>query len=243
MPLSDLKTPLYDLLQVPAGDRASWDAHALVAFNLGLKRAQRDHDFKLAEGRGYLTVVPEAGALLASAQAGFSSEAPSGATVSFKSIKRTHVRASGGWDNARTVTSEEYDKLLERYTRQGEAYSRYPTESELTTYGPFSTRNMFTLEGGRVYCPNNSESRVVRFTGQLWLTPFADFTGTNFLVDHGADWLLWYAALHLNHIFGTWVPRSEGELNPPEKQLEDAWNSLVLWDSYTNQTDTIIIAE
>lgn len=245
MPLSDLKTALYKLLQIPSGDQAGYDTHALLAFNHAQKSAQLRHDFAMCQSRGYLVVTAETGSLLASAQAGFSSEAPTGATVSFKSITRAQIRYSSAWYPALFMKYEEYASRLERAERNTNVLERYESVSQGQVDAdpllPFATRNVLTWEGGRIYSLLASNV-TVRLFGQTWLTAYTAFTDTDFLVEHGSSFLLWEAALHMNHMTGTWLPRSEGELPPPESLRDKAWEDLILWDSYMHQTQSDLVA-
>lgn len=242
--LAEIKTSVYDLLQIPTADQASYDSLLLRILNMAQRDAQKKHDFELCKGRGYLTIVPTTGSLLASAQAGFSSGAPYGDLVSIKSIKRVKVWSGSTWTPGKLLTQEEYDALVERADRNTVPIDHFtdnvvdPSYSHLT----FSTRRVVTLEGTRLYVPNDSENVQVLLHGQLWMTPYADWTDTDFLVQNGGDWLMWYAALVLNHKTGTWLPRSEGELNPPERYRDEAWESLILWDTFIRDTQQDLLA-
>lgn len=243
MTLTDIRTAVYKLLQIPSGDQSGFDAHVLVALRQAQLKAQKDHDFVSCQGRGYLTVTPTTGSLLSSAKAGFSSEVPSGSTVSFKSIKRAKVRRETQWQASMFMNQEHYDTLLERSDRNVSTDERYgslsnPSDDPLL---PFATRNVLLFEGGTVYTLESSSVQAM-FHGQLWLTPYADINATDFLVDYGHDWLMWEVALHLNTITGTWLPRNEGSHPMPTDNRDSAWQSLVLWDEWMNNSLQDMIA-
>lgn len=242
MNLADLKTALYGLLQIEAADQQSYDVHALMAFNQAQVKAQRNHDFELCKGRGYLVIPPETGSLLDSARAGFSSEVVTGSSVNFKSITRAFVRNNATWEYAKVMRFEEYQALSERSQRNVGLDDISCDKSDYTyAFYPFATRNLFLFEGPRAYNVTD-ETLTYRVHGHMWLKPYYDFNATDFLVERGSDYLLWEAALHLNHKTGTWLPRSEGELSPPESTRNDAWESLLLWDSYMHNTQLDLVA-
>lgn len=83
----------------------------------------------------------------------------------------------------------------------------------------------------------NTASLSVELECQCWLRDFvtadlSDTSPTNFFCEFGHQWLMWACIIELNHRFKIFVPRTEGELAPPEKSLAQSWQDLLLWDSY-----------
>lgn len=60
----------------------------------------------------------------------------------------------------------------------------------------------------------------------------------DFIVQYGANWLQWAIVCELNMNFRTFVPRTEGNLAPPEKYRDEAWHDLLLWDTYQVDANT-----
>ncbi len=243
MTLTEIRTAVYALLQIPSGDQAGFDAHFLVALRQAQLKAQQSHDFVLCQGRGYLTVAPTTGSLLSGAKAGFSSEAPTGSTVSFKNIKRAKVRYSATWLPATFMSQEAYDSLVERADRNVNSDERTGLSDGTSDgyYLPLATRNVLTYEGGYIYTRETASVNVL-LHGQLWLAPYADINATDFLVEYGHNWLMWEVALQLNAITGTWLPRNEGSHPIPTDNRDSAWQALIGWDAYYNNTLTDLLA-
>lgn len=59
-----------------------------------------------------------------------------------------------------------------------------------------------------------------------------DAVPTDFFVEWGSEYLQWAIICELNFYFKTYVPRTEGNLSPPEQAREKAWRDLLLWDTY-----------
>lgn len=73
--------------------------------------------------------------------------------------------------------------------------------------------------------------------GYGWLNDYTaanltDVAATDFIVEHGFQWLQWAIICELNFFYKTFVPRQEGNLSPPEQARETAWHNLMTWDAY-----------
>lgn len=49
---------------------------------------------------------------------------------------------------------------------------------------------------------------------------------------HGQKFLLWASIVQLNHLWKRFVPRTEGNLAPPQQLADDGLASLIAWDAY-----------
>lgn len=242
MSLTTLRTALYDVMNVPSGEQSALHTSALLAFNHARQNAEKLHDFALAKGVGYLSVAATTGTSLADALAGFTSEAPSGDEVSFKSVESADVRSTTpSWVPASYMTKAKYDARMQRSDRQT-PYMYSPTTNDPYTGLAFETRNVLYWYGNTVFTP--SETAVTaRLYGVLWLPEYEDWDADDdFLITYGSEYMLWYAALWLNNKKQTWIPRKEGSLLPPDQNLQNAWNALLLWDEYKSQTPLDILA-
>jgi ribosomal protein S9 len=78
--------------------------------------------------------------------------------------------------------------------------------------------------------PAGTYTAAGAFSGSPVLTVSAN-APTDFFLEYGAEFLLWRAIIEGNHMVSQFVPRQEGELPPPEKQADRAWQALIDWDS------------
>lgn len=60
----------------------------------------------------------------------------------------------------------------------------------------------------------------------------------DFLFNEGATWMQWTILSELNYLFKIWVPRTEGNLSPPEKERDVAWRNLIVWDTYLENANS-----
>lgn len=75
-------------------------------------------------------------------------------------------------------------------------------------------------------------------TSQLTNSPDPTAPAEDFILGYGEEYMLWKVICDLNPLFGTFVPREEGNVASPEKQLDAAWQRLLLWDSYVVDSHT-----
>lgn len=55
---------------------------------------------------------------------------------------------------------------------------------------------------------------------------------TDWFTNLGRNYLMWSIACEINYLWKTWVPRTEGNLSPPEQARAQAWKDLITMDSY-----------
>ncbi len=234
MSLSTIKTAAYGLLQVSAPSSAD-DVLMLELLNQARVKAERDHDFYLSYAPAYLTIA-ETGTLLSTAKAGFTSGAPSGSTVT--GIKK--VEKAWLWDSTDSVWSKCAWMEEQLYTQLTERADRLESPDFWgdTSNGPaFPSRRVLYKAGQTVFLHEWDVSTHARVYAYQWLPAYASFAAPDdFLIQYGADYLMWSAVVGFNYLKGTFIPRHEGSLAPPSDMVDRAWNSLVLWDSYERAT-------
>lgn len=81
-----------------------------------------------------------------------------------------------------------------------------------------------------------SEDIPVEISGYRWLKDYNDDSDTDFLLEDGFDFMQWQTILELNYIVQIYITRNEGSLPPPEKARNEAWNSLMVNDSFANSS-------
>lgn len=129
------------------------------------------------------------------------------------------------------------DSLNRQRSDSPYAMVRYPTDAQVVC-GPNGQRR-FTFTGNKMYFFPRTPNTV--FTVGLeaytfsrdWTEPDTATTAS----DVGDIWLMaghkylqWATIVHLNNMYKHFVFRQEGNLPPPEKQVESALVALQLWD-------------
>lgn len=236
--LSTLKDRLVKVLQIEPGDVSALEPLILTAFNNARRKAELQHDFVYSQGVGYLTVAVPAGALLSSAQASLSSGVPSGATVSFKSVYMVRNLYEGKWGFAKLITAKEFNTMQERTIRKVGRYFDHNDDS-------FIRSNYYTVYqvGPRVFLPY-PDARVIELTGYIWLPEYASFDAPDdFLLERGQEYIFWETILSVNFYTGSYIPRNEGsfDLASVTSRRDEAWQALLLWDSYLVAQPTDIL--
>lgn len=243
MSLATIRAAAYDLLQVSAPTAAD-DVTTLALLNQARLWAEKNHDFNLTKTVAYLTVTAETGSSLATAQAGYSGSAPSGAVVPIKKVRKIKTRdtTQNVWVRGEYMSLDLYESLQYRQDR-AVPYGGYPSDYEETMVILPETRNLVYHDGDTVYVPGD-ENVDVQLRVYKWLASYATIGATDdFLITYGEDFLMWYVVAMFNHKKGTFVPRNEGSIGPesPFAQLDRAWQALVLWDTYsTDPANTIL---
>lgn len=76
--------------------------------------------------------------------------------------------------------------------------------------------------------PDQLELIVTSF--DAWVTS-AGFADTDWMLEHGSDYLQWATIVELNHLLKTFVARQEGNLEPPIRLRDEALEALIRWDT------------
>lgn len=117
--------------------------------------------------------------------------------------------------------------------------ARWDTQNALDNAQSFAQPTLVIYGNGviRIFgVEEEHDPYLVRLYGPFWLDEYVDVAGSctqeDFLTQHGHDFLMWSAALDINMVFMTWIPRQEGAMPPPESRRERAWQSLLDWDNF-----------
>lgn len=141
-------------------------------------------------------------------------------------------------DFTRLDVSIERDRYETELSDIYDPYNRYPSDAQLLNRGA----NGSVVQRGSslfIYPLGTNEGDPVPLTLEGY-GMLADYVAgdllttepTDFLVEHGHVYMQWAIVCELNYFFKTFVARQEGNLATPEKEREDAWRRLILWDSY-----------
>jgi hypothetical protein len=141
-------------------------------------------------------------------------------------------------DFTRPDIAIERDRYELEMSEEYEPYRRYPSDAALLDRGSNGT---LILRGNTLYlhppATTSSDDFEVYLEGygrlaEYTATSLSLSTEQDFLLTHGATFMQWSIIHELNFLFKTFVPRTEGNLNPPEREREKAWRDLILWDTY-----------
>lgn len=168
-----------------------------------------------------------------------------GLTERFERIKEIVGVARTNADGVLTpIDFTRADIPLERDRYAGELdtdYSfgrRYPSDAQILNIG--STGSL--IQRGTsvfVYPLDTITSSPLAVTLECygWLADYdaESLTATSpsdFFIQYGSVFMQWAIICELNHLFTTFVPRTEGGLSAPTEQRDAAWRDLLLWDTY-----------
>lgn len=142
-------------------------------------------------------------------------------------------------DFTRPDIAIERDRYEVEMSEEYEPFRRYPSDAALLDRG---TNGTLILRGTQlyVYPPATTSSGDPMEVFLEGYGKLAEYTATSlslateqdFLLRYGATFLQWSIVHELNFVFKRFVPRTEGNLAPPEKERDKAWRDLLLWDTY-----------
>lgn len=148
-------------------------------------------------------------------------------------------------DFARADIPIERDRTELEFSDNLFPYLRYPSDAQINSRG---TSSSMIQRGRRVeiypfYASNDDTTFSVRLEAYGLLKDYTaanllDTNPTDFFVEYGNQFMQWSIINELNYYFKTFVPRTEGNLSPPEQKATDAWRDLLLWDTYQVDANT-----
>lgn len=80
--------------------------------------------------------------------------------------------------------------------------------------------------------PQPTTAKTIYCSAHLWFDDYTDDADTDWFLDKGQEYMQWACVVELNHIFQTYVPRSEGSLSPPTKARDEALSKLVEYNNF-----------
>lgn len=204
----------------------------LNALNDARKWAERSHDFAYAQVHAVLAVSPATGGSLDAAMVGSSQ-------VRLKSLIAAYLpQGTNGLLPLHVRPRKEYVATLRKGNEllSWGPIERWPTES----YGDSACEPLEVHTVGRMVFlhPDPAATTNIKVDAYRWLpsyTSVANTSQTDFLLEDGSDFLMWRAIYDLNHRTEVFVQRQEGTLPPPKEMFQNAWDSLVLWDSFMHE--------
>lgn len=242
MSLATIQTAVWDILQVDSPSSAD-NVTLLAALNQIRVDAERRHDWVASESVGYLRVTAVTGSPLSDTKVGYSSEAPSGASLDVKQIRWVRTRDNAQWIPGWWMNRSVYEAGLVSMDRTQSAI--WDVNNVLTNWWKIrlpETRNLI-LQDGLTLSSLRETDVDVQIACYKWLDAYASFSAPDdFLIQRGADYMMWAAVTFMNKKKGVFLPRNEGSLgeDSPQAMRDAAWDSLLLWDTGLRNNQTFI---
>lgn len=157
-------------------------------------------------------------------------------TVPVKRIRRVALPIAGGdYLPVEFMTDDEWLARVRRQTGR----TAYTPASTLTQYGVSTVnpvahqqaQSLFLVPASQFTFPVVSKLDVVRF-----MPDYLEDSDTDFFTDNAADYLQWRAMLEGNKYWKEMVPRTEGNVDEPQRFADEAFESLLSWDASLSQS-------
>lgn len=247
MSLTTIRDAVWGMLQV-AAPTAGDNVLLLMALNNARLWAEREHDFALTKGVGYITVDADTGTPLTETLAEFLAGVPDGDAVDVKSIRFAKVwdTTNENWVDADHMSIEVYNGLIKRGNQLGPYVDNVTSLSlGVNPQNVFSTKNVLYLDGDQLYTHSDDDVQAQLWVFK-WLPAYADFDADDdFLITRCQDFMLWEGVYQLNLLKGVFVPRNEGSLTPEYviQMKQSAWDTIIKWDAFRHENNTYILSE
>jgi hypothetical protein len=157
-------------------------------------------------------------------------------------VALTTTRADGfrmPLDFTRPDIAIERDRYEDEVSADFAFADRYPSDARLLSQGSLAT---VVQRGGTLFISpldtTAADPITVNIEGYAWLNDYTEDTldetsAPDFIVEHGFQYMQWAIVCEMNYIYQRFVPRQEGVLSAPEEKMKQAWQDLVVWDSYS----------
>jgi hypothetical protein len=226
--VGQLKTRISLYLQKPVKDFSQDGENLiLVELNNARRHAESAHDWHCEERLLSLSVAPTTGGDLTSAP-----ELSTGEVV--KVTDQYYLSVDAGLvpllhvDKKRV--SNDYRKELKRTSFDTTTRWRGDTgdSSRAINNNPkvYQQNNVVFLE------PDVTVSTAIKCDSYVWLSDYSKDSDSDWFTTYGADYLQWYCVVALNYLTGTFSPRQEGVMPPPEKAKKDAYDKMFTMDRH-----------
>lgn len=110
---------------------------------------------------------------------------------------------------------------------------RYPTDGQVAAYP--NGRRRFTITNNAIYFwpkTETSENLTIGLEAYIFQVDWAATTETDVWTTKGSAYLMYSLIVQLNNRFKFYVPRTEGNLAPPQTLANEALASLLAWDIF-----------
>jgi hypothetical protein len=203
---------------------------AMLALNSARLEAEQLHDFVLSQVLVEIDVDDLAGASLGTAKLLGTETA-----VGVKSIIHAGLTQDDGSITPIGLLS---NKTKKRQELADEAYTyydselRYPSDATVRQ----STSGMMLLQQGntlyRYPLGQSGDVTTVVLEVYRWMPDYTQDSDTDFFTERAHNYMKWAAICEINHLAKHFLPREEGNLPPPYKEKQQAFEAMALWDDF-----------
>lgn len=212
----------------------------LLAINNARKAADRVHDWNAQQMELELSVVPSTGGDLAMAFV----EGDEENVKRIKTIDCVYFKtADGNLIPIELDTKKNVGIWAKERIRRRALGLRYPSDADLTMADLASIgrgrRPLIAYQHGNSLFldPPFTEAQKIAIDASVWLDDYTDDEeDEDWMLLHGADYLMWAGVCEINYFAQSFVVRGEGILSPPERVRDQKLQELILWDSYQIET-------
>lgn len=147
----------------------------------------------------------------------------------FKTLRQAYLYQT----TSRTlVPIETVSDKNESIRRQRFGNRQYYNELDADTNVRFNSGYKAIRDGQYLKVDNADQPFHIAVKGHVWMEDYTELTDTDFILQHGFDFMMWQTIIEVNYMLLKFVARQEGTIAPPEKARDMALDSLILWDSY-----------
>ena len=211
------------------------DADFIVqALNGARKSAELLHDWEQQKVVARLSVSPTVGALLSAAVL----DSDGVTSVDIKSVHGFYLRTDSGDTVPVPYASKQHLATWRREELRDAVIDTTFRYLPVSNYLDSSRQLMVYMFGPRVFVdPQPSATTSIVIDAQMWEADWTDSTldSASWWLKRAHDYLFWQAICELNYITKTFVPRSDGDLSPPEKYAAQKLQELIQWDDFANE--------
>lgn len=219
------------LQKAPADFVVNGEDLLLHALNNARKSAELLHDFNSNRVRAQIQVDPTNGVNLSTAVLKGTSDA-----VSLKEFITFYLSDTNGeiplYHHAqKSLAVWMKERNFNARGRYLSTEVRYPDDQYLRVLriGPTEVY----VHGSQVYIqPTQSTTTTLIIDGVKWMDEYTSDSDTDWMVEHGHNYLQWACVCEVNYFTSTFTPNFDGNLSPPEKARDRALDLLVQWDAF-----------
>lgn len=235
--IGDLKTQIAFYLQQSTSDFVVGSVDMLlVELNNARRTAESARNWHCEERSLSLTVSPTLGGEWSAAVGLYGYEC-------IKTVKQYYISTCEGDIPIRHVTKSHvaYDKRKELKSVSFDYNSRWKGDDG-SGFDPESNPIVYVYNKTVFLDPVPSDCTDLSLDAYIWLNDYTGNTDEDWFTEAGADYLKWACIVALNYRTGTFAPRQEGTMSPPEKAKNDAYEAMRLLDSHQYETGRVPFA-
>jgi hypothetical protein len=162
---------------------------------------------------------------------------PSGADIpvaTLKTIESAWILQNNEPYPLEVRMQEDYSLRSQKIERTYE-YRRYPSDADMINPYRARSKRQLVIHGNRLRIdPALTSNATILLDCQTWMSTYRGAANnyTDWMLTRGHDYLFWAAIIELNHLVKDFVPRQEGNLNPPQQNADRALLTLHELDAF-----------